>query len=165
LFSLEEFTVCVDLVNRRSVLMAAAGVIGSSKFSTGGERTRAAGLAPLSSNHLEKQISETLRFAISAPQLSESGYSVPLSVSWARGDDLICQIEILALENPFPLLLRGRIGPMVAGRIAIRTRLARSQDVSAVATTISGKVLQQSAHADVISGGCGFDLPAPEVSP
>lgn len=103
---------------------------------------------------------ETAAFGFALPEVAESGYSVPMEIA-AEGRaeaEGIAALRVLAPENPFVRVVTVEFGPTATGRFETRIRLARSQIVTALLRTGSGRVLREDRRVEVVVGGCGFDL-------
>ncbi|SIT15881.1 sulfur-oxidizing protein SoxY [Roseivivax lentus] len=89
---------------------------------------------------------------INAPEIAENGNTVPIEVS-APG---ATAIAVYAAGNPTPPVATFRFGPMAAAQTAsTRIRLARTQDVVAVAQLADGSFARTVANVKVTIGGCG----------
>ena len=89
---------------------------------------------------------------LTTPEIAENGNTVPIEVS-AEG---AASILILAAGNPLPGVATFNFGPLAASRSgSTRIRLARSQDVVAVAKMEDGTFRKTSAAVKVTIGGCG----------
>ena len=87
-----------------------------------------------------------------APEIAENGNTVPIEVSAASA----ASITILATGNPNPGVATFNFGPLAGSRSAsTRIRLARTQDVIAVAQMEDGTFRKASANVKVTIGGCG----------
>ena len=90
--------------------------------------------------------------SIDAPEIAENGNAVPVSVS-APG---AVAIMILGAGNPEPVIARVAFGPAAGAQtFATRVRLARTQDVVALAKLADGSVIEARAAVKVTIGGCG----------
>ena len=90
--------------------------------------------------------------ALDAPEIAEHGNTVPITVS-APGAS---SIMILAAGNPVPAVATFNFGPMSAARSgSTRIRLAKTQDVIAVAKMEDGSFQTTQAMVKVTIGGCG----------
>ena len=89
---------------------------------------------------------------LTAPEIAENGNTVPVQVE-APG---AVAIMLLAAGNPTPAVCTFTFGP-AAGRqmAATRIRLAKTQDVIALAKMADGWVVQTAATVKVTIGGCG----------
>ena len=89
---------------------------------------------------------------LTAPEIAENGNTVPISVE----ADGATEIMVMAPANPTPVICVFKFGPMAASqRAATRVRLAKSQDVTAVAKMADGTFNQVSVAVKVTVGGCG----------
>ncbi|MEQ9037747.1 MAG: thiosulfate oxidation carrier protein SoxY [Silicimonas sp.] len=89
---------------------------------------------------------------LNAPEIAENGNTVPIEVS-APG---AVSIALYAAGNPVPAVATFNFGPLAASQSAsTRIRLAKTQDVIAVAKMADGSFVQTSATVKVTIGGCG----------
>lgn len=89
---------------------------------------------------------------LTAPEIAENGNTVPISVD-APGATAIL---ILATDNPSPEVGTFNFGPLAASqKVATRIRLAKTQDVTAIARMADGSFVQASQEVKVTIGGCG----------
>lgn len=89
---------------------------------------------------------------ITAPEIAENGYSVQVEV----GAEGASAILLLAPANPIPEVAQFNFGKLAASSFAkTRIRLARSQDLIAVAKMADGSFAQTNATVKVTIGGCG----------
>ncbi|QDC08496.1 thiosulfate oxidation carrier protein SoxY [Oceanicola sp. D3] len=89
---------------------------------------------------------------IDAPEIAENGNTVPIGVS-AEGAE---SIMVLATGNPTPAVATFTFGPLAASQAgSTRIRLAKTQDVVAVAKMSDGSFKRASATVKVTIGGCG----------
>ncbi|MFT5798698.1 MAG: sulfur-oxidizing protein SoxY [Candidatus Azotimanducaceae bacterium] len=87
-----------------------------------------------------------------APEIAENGNTVPIEVS-APG---AVEIALFAAGNPTPAVATFKFGPMAGARSgSTRIRLAKTQNVIAVAKMEDGTFRQVSATVKVTIGGCG----------
>ncbi len=91
-------------------------------------------------------------FTLTAPEIAENGNTVPVSFD-APG---AVAVMLLATGNPEPAVATFTFGP-AAGRqmAATRIRLAKTQDVVAVAKMADGSILKAQTTVKVTIGGCG----------
>lgn len=88
------------------------------------------------------------------PDLAENGYSVPVTLT-APGASAIL---LVANANPDPVVGLFTFGPLaVRQRIETKIRLARTQEVIAVARRPDGSFAEIRRPVTVIVGGCGGD--------
>lgn len=86
-----------------------------------------------------------------APELSENGASVPISVA-AQG---AVAIMVLATANPTPVVATFNFGPLSgASTASTRIRMAGTQDLIAVAKMADGSFAKATANVMVTVGGC-----------
>ena len=89
---------------------------------------------------------------LDVPEIAENGNAVPISVS----ADGAVAILVVSTKNPLPRVATFRFGPLAASSSgSTRIRLARSQDVIAVAKMEDGTFRRTSASVKVTVGGCG----------
>lgn len=89
---------------------------------------------------------------LTAPEIAENGNTVPIAVS-APG---AVEIALFASGNPTPAVATFKFGPLAGARSgSTRIRLAKTQDVIAVAKMEDGTFRQASATVKVTIGGCG----------
>ena len=99
------------------------------------------------------------RLVIGLPEIAENGNTVPLSVA-VEGDmtasSYVKSIHVAAEGNPRPNVasfhFTARSGK---ARVSTRMRLAKTQNVIAVAEMSDGSVYQASRQVKVTIGGCG----------
>jgi len=96
---------------------------------------------------------------LTAPEIAENGNVVPVSVeldSPMTAEDFVSEIMLLANDNPAPSVVTFKFSPASGhANAATRIRLARTQDIIAVAKTNDGKVYMTSKPIKVTIGGCG----------
>lgn len=86
------------------------------------------------------------------PEIAENGNTVPVDVS-AEGAS---SIMLLAAGNPRPEVVTFNFGPLAAKSSAsTRIRLAKTQDVIALAKMQDGSFAKASKTVKVTIGGCG----------
>ncbi|MDT8855549.1 thiosulfate oxidation carrier protein SoxY [Paracoccaceae bacterium Fryx2] len=89
---------------------------------------------------------------LTAPEIAENGNTVPVSVD-APG---AVSIMLLATGNPTPAVATFTFGPGAGSQMAAtRIRLAKTQDVLAIAKMADGSFVQASSTVKVTIGGCG----------
>ena len=86
------------------------------------------------------------------PEIAENGNAVPIRIS----TDGAVAIMVFATGNPLPGVARFSFGPLSASSSgSTRIRLARSQDVIAVAKMEDGTFRKTNRSVKVTIGGCG----------
>ncbi|GGE79439.1 thiosulfate oxidation carrier protein SoxY [Stappia taiwanensis] len=102
---------------------------------------------------------EVANVTLTAPEIAENGNTVPITVaidSPMTDDDYVTDVTILAAGNPAPGVATFHFTPMSGSAEATtRMRLAKTQDVIAVAKTSTGKVYMDRKTVKVTIGGCG----------
>lgn len=89
---------------------------------------------------------------LTAPEIAENGNTVPITVD-APG---AASIMLIATGNPEPAVATFTFGPAAGSQMAAtRIRLAKTQDVVAIAKMPDGSFVQASATVKVTIGGCG----------
>ncbi|MEL7167491.1 MAG: thiosulfate oxidation carrier protein SoxY [Pseudomonadota bacterium] len=89
---------------------------------------------------------------IGAPEIAENGNTVPIDVT-APG---AVAVALYADGNPVPNVATFKFGPLNPSRAAsTRIRLAKTQNVVAVAQMEDGTFQMASAEVKVTIGGCG----------
>ncbi|MFD2739932.1 thiosulfate oxidation carrier protein SoxY [Sulfitobacter aestuarii] len=89
---------------------------------------------------------------LTAPEIAENGNTVPIEVSAENA----AAIMVLATGNPTPPVGTFAFGPLAGARNAsTRIRLAKSQEVIAIARLEDGTFARTSAEVKVTIGGCG----------
>lgn len=101
------------------------------------------------------------RVAVEIPEEAENGNIVPYKISVESpmtADDYIARVHLLSTQNPQASVAVFHFTPqsgkaMVSGRM----RLAKTQDVVAVALTSSNTLLMGQTNVSVTIGGCGTE--------
>ena len=96
---------------------------------------------------------------LEVPQIAENGSTVPIGVSVdspMTDEDHVTAVHIFALGNPNPDVVSFLFTPM-SGRAeaSTRMRLAKTQNVVAIAETSKGEAYRTEAEIKVTIGGCG----------
>jgi len=99
------------------------------------------------------------KITLKAPEIAENGNTVPISVSVESamsGDDLVESVIILAEGNPNPEVATFHFTELSGEASATtRMRLAKTQNVVAVAKMKDGSVYSDTRLVKVTIGGCG----------
>ena len=99
------------------------------------------------------------KLTIDMPEIAENGNTVPFSVSVdspMTEKDYVKAIHVISTGNPQPGVATFRFTPQSGkATVASRMRLARTQDVIAIAELSDGKFLQSKRAVKVTIGGCG----------
>jgi sulfur-oxidizing protein SoxY len=102
---------------------------------------------------------QTGRVALDVPEIAENGNTVPMAVSVdspMSDDDYVQAVLILASGNPNSGVATFHFSPM-SGRAEANTRirLARTQNITAVAQMSDGSFFMDTKEVKVTIGGCG----------
>lgn len=99
------------------------------------------------------------KITLKAPEIAENGNTVPISVSVESamsGDDVVESVIILAEGNPNPEVATFHFTELSGEASATtRMRLAKTQNVVAVAKMKDGSVYSDTRLVKVTIGGCG----------
>ena len=137
-------------LTRRNMLM----------LSTAGVAVTAMGAVPAFASLADEEIAKLTGGAdlgegtieLTAPEIAENGNTVPIEVN-APG---AVAITLYADGNPVPNVATFKFGPLSASRSAsTRIRLAKTQNVVAIAEMEDGSFQKASANVKVTIGGCG----------
>ena len=94
----------------------------------------------------------TTGITLTCPEIAENGNTVPVSVD-APG---AVEILVLASGNPTPGVATFKFGAAAGSQSAsTRMRLAKTQDVVAIAKMADGSFVQAKTNVKVTIGGCG----------
>lgn len=98
------------------------------------------------------EVTEGDGITLSAPEIAENGNTVPISVD-APG---AAEILVLAPGNPTPPVATFKFGELSGAQTAsTRIRLAKTQDVVAIAKMGDGSFVRTASNVKVTIGGCG----------
>jgi sulfur-oxidizing protein SoxY len=96
---------------------------------------------------------------IDMPEIAENGNTVPFTISVESPmseADHVKVLYVLATANPQPGVATFRFSPLSGkAMVASRMRLARTQDVIAIAELSDGRFLMSKRNVKVTIGGCG----------
>ncbi len=99
------------------------------------------------------------RITLVAPEIAENGNTVPISVtveSPMTDGDYVAAVLLLADGNPNPDVATLHFTPMSGSASATtRIRLAKTQNVIAIARMSDGSVFMDKKEVKVTIGGCG----------
>lgn len=102
---------------------------------------------------------EAGKITLTAPEIAENGNTVPISVSVEsamEGDDMVESVMLLADGNPSPDVATFHFTALSGVAAATtRMRLAKTQNVIAVARMKDGSVYMDKKQVKVTIGGCG----------
>ncbi|MBB4302250.1 sulfur-oxidizing protein SoxY [Rhodobium orientis] len=150
----------MELTRREALLVAAggavavmAGAIGLPAFAAEGEAQK------LIDEFTGGATPESGKISLSAPEIAENGNTVPVGFeidSPMTADDHIETVMLLAPANPRPGVATFHFTAL-SGKAAASTRmrLAKTQDLVAVAKTSKGAFYMDTKPVKVTIGGCG----------
>ena len=99
------------------------------------------------------------RVTLELPQIAENGNTVPVALSVdspMTDSDYVKAVHVFADKNPHPDVATFRFTPGSGNAsIATRMRLAKTQNVIAVAEMSDGSVYMAKTEVKVTIGGCG----------
>ena len=98
------------------------------------------------------------RITIGAPQIAENGNTVPISVavdSPMTASDYVKTVHVFADGNPSPQVAAFHFQPGSVANVSTRMRMAKTQNVIAVAEMSDGSVFTNKVQVKVTIGGCG----------
>lgn len=99
------------------------------------------------------------RVKIAIPQIAENGNVVPVTIeveSPMTADDYVKRIHLFSEHNPLPDMVEFELGPHNGkARVSTRVRLAKSQNVLAVATLNDETLWSAQAIVEVTVSSCG----------
>ncbi|MEE9319611.1 MAG: thiosulfate oxidation carrier protein SoxY [Granulosicoccus sp.] len=96
---------------------------------------------------------------LTAPEIAENGNSVPVSISVdspMTEESYVESVTIIAEGNPNPEVVTFHFSPASGtAKASIRMRLAKTQNVIAIAKMNDGLVFSDTKNVKVTIGGCG----------
>ncbi|MGD9785770.1 MAG: thiosulfate oxidation carrier protein SoxY [Hyphomicrobiaceae bacterium] len=99
------------------------------------------------------------KVSIEMPEIAENGNTVPYTVkvdSPMTDADYVKTIHVLSKGNPSPVIATYHFSPLAGqATVSSRMRLAKTQDIVAVAELSNGKKLMGTRTVKVTIGGCG----------
>ncbi|MDN2581834.1 thiosulfate oxidation carrier protein SoxY [Aquibium sp. ELW1220] len=148
-------------LSRRRVLMLAAGAaaIPALQLFPGAAFAAAEDVTKMMADFSGGKEPQTGKITLTAPEIAENGNTVPISVdvdSAMDGADMVDAVMILADGNPRPEVATFHFTAMSGSAAATtRMRLARTQNVIALARMADGSVYMDKKEVKVTIGGCG----------
>lgn len=159
-------TAQIRMLDRRSLLVSAAGAAAV----LSGAAALADEVSPTPALERSKQFAEAYaalladgtplegKITLELPEVAENGNFVPLTVtvdSPMTPQDYVKTIHILSTSNPVARIASFHLSPVNGiARVQSRIRLAKSQDVLALAHFSNGLVAVGTALVKVTIGGC-----------
>lgn len=99
------------------------------------------------------------RVLLEMPQIAENGNTVPMSLSVESpmtDSDYVKTVHVFAEGNPVPEVASFHFTPMNGvAEISTRMRMAKTQNIIAVAEMSDGSIFMDSVQVKVTIGGCG----------
>jgi sulfur-oxidizing protein SoxY len=147
-------------LTRREVLMV--GGVGSAAlatafFSAGGACAQDE-IAEFVKRHTGRTATESDRMHLTMPAVFPTGYTVPMDLnvdSPMTEDDYVKRIRVFAPENPLIDVASFSFVPQRSiARVSTRIRLAKPQNVVAIAEMSDGTLLMTKTWVDVATNGC-----------
>ena len=152
----------IQTPNRRDVIVLSAAIAAT----LGLPRAVMARSTPATIAGLIDQITggkapDKSRVVIDAPKLAENGNNVPIEISVdspMTSEDYVTAVMLFSEANPWPRVAVFHFTPM-SGQAFVytRIRLARLQNIVALAVMNDGSAYFDKKQIDVSIGGCGAD--------
>jgi sulfur-oxidizing protein SoxY len=99
------------------------------------------------------------KITLDLPEIAENGNTVPYAVSVdspMNDKDFVKAVHVFSTGNPQPAIASYRLTPASGkAHVASRMRLAKTQDIVAVAELSDGKFIMGKKLVKVTIGGCG----------
>ncbi|MBA2127455.1 thiosulfate oxidation carrier protein SoxY [Hyphomicrobium methylovorum] len=98
------------------------------------------------------------KVTLTVPEIAENGNTVPVSVSVdskMTDGDLVQSVMLVADANPFPSVATFNFTALGTAAATTRIRLAKTQNVIAIAKMADGSVYMDKKLVKVTIGGCG----------
>jgi len=141
-------------IDRRDFLVGSAALAAASPALTGAARADAP-VGQLLTEIFGNRKPKPGVIQMKLSPIAENGLAVPITLSVDETPANVTRIVLLAPGNPFPKAAEYRFGPRAAKvEVATRIRLARSQEVTAVAELRDGSLWSASADITITSGAC-----------
>jgi len=150
-------------VSRRQLLVAA----GTGALVVGGGLTVAPRAAQAEANEADAMLKKLVgdatptegKVQVKLPQIAENGNTVPFTVtvdSPMTEKDYVKAIHVVAEGNPSPGVASFYLTPASGkAEVSMRMRLAKTQNIRAVALMSDGKAYSGKQEVKVTIGGCG----------
>jgi len=99
------------------------------------------------------------KVTLGAPEIAENGNTVPIKISVESGmsdEDHVAEVIVISTGNPLPNVVTFKFTPASGeAKASTRIRLARTQDLIAIAKMSDGSLFQDTKTVKVTIGGCG----------
>ena len=146
-------------ITRRRVLMMAGGAALVTLTPLTGARADTAGVQDSMTALIGDRVPSEGRIELELPQIAENGNTVPIAIavdSPMTADDYVKSVHVFADGNPRPDVASFHFSPACGeAACATRIRLAKTQNIVAVAEMSNGEVYTAKAEVKVTIGGCG----------
>lgn len=147
-------------VDRREFVLGGAAVITAATLAVGDAMAQSAQTwEEVLKNILGDAKATEGKLTMDLPEIAENGNTVPFTIaveSPMTDKDYVKAVHVISTGNPQPGVATFRFTPQ-SGKAAAasRMRLAKTQDVIALAELSDGKFLQAKRAVKVTIGGCG----------
>lgn len=152
-------------ITRRQVLEVATGAVCASglfltpAFADDMKAKRSARAKQVIEEFLKGSVPKPGKVVIDVANLQENGFSVPITIrveSPMTADDFVSEIFLVCDGNPDPGVIRIGLTPLSGqAKLTTRIRMARSQNIIAIARMNDGSTFIDKKHVKVTVGGCG----------
>lgn len=147
----------LEVVDRREFVLGASAA--AALLTLGSQSASAKSVADMVTKATGGAAATEGKVKIDMPELAENGNLVPFTISAesAMTDaDHVKSIYVFATANPVPDVALARFTPMSGkAEFVSRMRMAKTQDVLAVAVMSDGKAYMSKTQVKVTIGGCG----------
>ena len=152
--------ISMTLTRRRVLaLTAGAAVLPALQFLPGSAFAAAEDAAKVVGDFAGGKEPQTGKIKLTAPEIAENGNTVPITVevdSKMADGDMVESVMILADGNPRPEVATFHFTALSGAAAATtRMRLAKTQNVIALAKMADGSVYMDTKEVKVTIGGCG----------
>lgn len=147
-------------VDRREFVLGGAALITAATLAVGDTMAQSAQTwEEVLKNILGDAKATEGKLTMDLPEIAENGNTVPFTIaveSPMTDKDYVKAVHVISTANPQPGVATFRFTPQ-SGKAAAasRMRLARTQDIIALAELSDGKFLQAKRAVKVTIGGCG----------
>lgn len=149
--------VSIEMTRRNVLAGGAAAFLGMtlSRFASATAEDAAAKVAAIAGG----KTPQSGRIVMDMPQIAENGNTVPISVSVESpmsDSDYVKSLHIFSEGNPSPDVASFHFTPMSGyAEISTRMRMAKTQNIVALAEMSDGSLFMESVQVKVTIGGCG----------
>ena len=151
----------IQISRRDALSYTSAGILAAAGISLFGSIVKADKKMTLNAIHKlsSGKAIKSGKITLELPQIAENGNTVPLSIeveSPMTNSDHVKAVHIFAEGNPAPEVASFHFGPANGvAKASVRMRLAKTQNVIAVAEMSDGSIFQATTEVKVTIGGCG----------